>query len=277
MTTTTETARTDLRRERGDRTRRAILETAAQLSSIEGLEELSIGRLAEHLGISKSGLYAHFRSKEELQLATIRVAEELYEEAMVRPAMDEPAGVARVIRFADLYLDYLRDGPFPGGCFFIAASIDPARNRGPVKEALAAAQADLLDFFADEIGNGQALGEIPDDVPARDLAFAADGMLTAADLNYLLFDDANLSRACKAGRAPAARAIRLKRQPQDRLPKVRPSGPLRRFGLERGHVVATAAKPGRQLLELSQEVAGDSDVLLHDRPGAARARIGITR
>src|SRR5690606_5875068 len=144
-----ESMRPDLRRERGARTRRAILENAARLSSVEGLEGLSIGRLAEHLAISKSGLYAHFRSKEELQLATIRTAEAMYDEALVQPALAGPPGIARVLRFADLYLDYLRDGPFPGGCFFIAAAIDPARNRGPVKEALAKTQQELLDFFAD--------------------------------------------------------------------------------------------------------------------------------
>ena len=181
--------RPDLRRERGDRTRRAILEGAALLSSVEGLEGLSIGRLAEHLGMSKSGLYAHFRSKEELQLATVRTADAMYAEALVQPALQEPAGIGRVLRFADLYLDYLRDGPFPGGCFFIAASIDPARNRGPVKEALAASQARLLDFFADEIATAQSLGEVPDDIAARELAFVVDGLLAGADLNFLLFDD----------------------------------------------------------------------------------------
>ena len=188
--------RPDLRRERGDRTRRTILENAARLSSVEGLEGLSIGRLAEHLAISKSGLYAHFRSKEELQLATIRTAEAMYREALVEPAMTEPPGIARVLRFADLYLDYLRDGPFPGGCFFIAASIDPARNRGPVKQALAETQQELLDFFADEVASGRATGEMPADVDPRQIAFELDALLAGADLNYLLFDDpAYLERA----------------------------------------------------------------------------------
>lgn len=181
--------RPDLRRERGDRTRHAILESAARLSSVEGLEGLSIGRLADHLGLSKSGLYAHFRSKEELQLATIRTADVMYEEALVQPALQEPPGVGRVLRFADLYLDYLRDGPFPGGCFFIAASIDPARNRGPIKAALAASQAELLGFFAEEIATAQSLGEVPAGVASRELAFAVDALLTGADLNFLLFDD----------------------------------------------------------------------------------------
>jgi AcrR family transcriptional regulator len=188
MTTIPE-PRPDLRRERGDRTRRAILEGAALLSSVEGLEGLSIGRLADHLGISKSGLYAHFRSKEELQLATVRTADAMYAEALVQPALEEDPGIGRVLRFVDLYLDYLRDGPFPGGCFFIAASIDPARNRGPVKQALAATQAELLAFFAEEIATAQSQGDVPEGTPPRALAFEVDGLLAGADLNYLLFDD----------------------------------------------------------------------------------------
>lgn len=197
--TTTPQSRPDLRRERGDRTRRAILESAAHLSSVEGLEGLSIGRLADHLGISKSGLYAHFRSKEELQLATVRTAEAMYEEALVQPALEQPAGVGRVLRFADLYLDYLRDGPFPGGCFFIAASIDPARNRGPVKAALAAAQAELLDFFAEEIATAQSVDEVPGEVASRELAFGVDALLAGADLNFLLFDDPSYLELAKDG------------------------------------------------------------------------------
>lgn len=189
----------DGRRIRGDRTRAAILESAAILSSTEGLEGLSIGRLADHLGMSKSGLYAHFRSKEELQLATVRHAEAMYEEALVTPALAEPAGLARVLRFADLYADYIRDGPFPGGCFFIAAAIDPARNRGPVKEALAAAQAELLDFVAEEIATAQAAGDVAADVAPRELAFAVDALLTGADLNFLLFDDPAYIDQAKAG------------------------------------------------------------------------------
>lgn len=191
--------RLDLRRARGERTRRTILESAARLSSVEGLEGLSVGHLAEHLGISKSGLYAHFRSKEDLQLATVRTAEAMYDEALVQPALAEEPGVDRLVRFADLYLDYLRDGPFPGGCFFIAASVDPARNRGPVKEALARSQSELLNFFADEITTAQASGELPTDMPPEELAFALDALLAGADLNYVVFDDPAYLEMAKRG------------------------------------------------------------------------------
>jgi AcrR family transcriptional regulator len=181
--------RPGLRRARGDRTRRTILEQGAQLASLEGLEGLSIGRLAAHLGMSKSGLYAHFRSKEELQLAAIRTAADMYEAALVVPALEEPPGRARLLGFVDRYLDYVRDGPFPGGCFFIAAAVDPVRLRARVKALLAEEQRKLLDFLESCVRDGQLRGELPPAVDAVRLAFSVDALLTGADLNFVLFDD----------------------------------------------------------------------------------------
>lgn len=188
----------DRRRERGDRTRRTILEAAARLASVEGLEGLSIGRLADHLEISKSGLYAHFRSKEELQLATVRTAAAIYERDLVIPAMASPPGRGRLISFCDLFLEYMRSGPFPGGCFFVASTMDPARRRSRVKAALAEVQASLLGFFEGCVRDAQKAGEIGTEVDPAGMAFAVDGILVGADLNFLLFDDAtylDLARA----------------------------------------------------------------------------------
>lgn len=179
----------DRRRERGDRTRRSILEAAARLASVEGLEGLSIGRLAEHLELSKSGLYAHFRSKEGLQLATIAMASEIYERDLIVPTMESEPGRDRIIRFCDLFLDYVREGPFPGGCFFIASMMDPARQRSRVKEALAHVQAQLLEFFEGSVRDAQELGQLPAGINPRQMAFAIDGVLAGADVNFLLFDD----------------------------------------------------------------------------------------
>lgn len=188
---TASTATPDRRRERGARTRRTILEASARLAGVEGLEGLSIGRLASYLQMSKSGLFAHFRSKEELQLATIRTVMEMYDEAIVAPAMEHPPGRDRLLRFVDRYLDYLRDGPLPGGCFFIASMLDPARLRDRVRELLAENQAQLLDMFEECVREGQRRGEIAAEGDPRDLAFAVDGLLIGADLNFVLFDDAN--------------------------------------------------------------------------------------
>ena len=87
------------RRQRADgqRSRAAILKGASELATIEGLEGLSIGRLADHIGMSKSGLYAHFGSKQELQLATIDAAQEIFEREVVNPALEQPEGLAQVL------------------------------------------------------------------------------------------------------------------------------------------------------------------------------------
>lgn len=102
------------RRADGERSRRAILGAATRLASVEGLEGLSIGRLAEHTGMSKSGLYAHFGSKEELQLATIDEASDVFDREIIAPAMAEPAGRARLTALCDGFLDHLERRVFPG-------------------------------------------------------------------------------------------------------------------------------------------------------------------
>lgn len=182
-------SRPDGRRVRGDRTRQAILEGAARLASVEGLEGLSIGRLASHLGLSKSGLYAHFGSKEELQLATIQTASAMYERDLIGPALEAKPGRDRLLVFCDRFLAYVRHGPFPGGCFFIASYLDPANLRGPVRALLASNQRALLDFLADCVRDAQAAGEIPGQPEPEQFAFAVDAILTGADVNYLLLDD----------------------------------------------------------------------------------------
>ena len=197
-------ARPDGRRARGDRTRHAILEGAARLASVEGLEGLSIGRLASHLGISKSGLYAHFGSKEELQLATIRTAADIYERDVLGPALEAAAGRDRLIAFTDAFFEYVQHGPFPGGCFFVAASLDPANLRGAVKALLASEQRALLDFLAGCARDAQDLGQLADDRTAPEVAFEVDAVMAGADINYMLFDD---PRCLAQGRSSVRRLL----------------------------------------------------------------------
>ncbi|TME13792.1 MAG: TetR/AcrR family transcriptional regulator, partial [Chloroflexi bacterium] len=110
----------DKRRQRGERTRQAILSHAARLASAEGLEAVSLQRLAGDLGISKSGLFAHFGSKEELQLATVEEAAWVFTLEVLKPGLHEPAGVGRVTALCEAFLSYVERGVFPGGCFFEA-------------------------------------------------------------------------------------------------------------------------------------------------------------
>src|SRR6187401_987095 len=125
----------------GERTRREILTTAARLATIEGIRHLSIARLADEVGISKSGLYAHFGSKEELQLATIDTAEDIYEHDVYEGIAGVPPGLDGVIALADAHLDHLRRKVFPGGCFFDAAAGDLAVERGVIRDRVAAFQS----------------------------------------------------------------------------------------------------------------------------------------
>src|SRR4051812_40281934 len=121
----------DGRRLRGDKTRRAILTRAMQISSVEGLEGLSLGRLAADLGISKSGLFAHFGSKEELQLKTLRAARRIFYEATVRPALGEPEGISRLAALVAADPDYLSRDAFEGGCLFISSAAQYDSPPGP--------------------------------------------------------------------------------------------------------------------------------------------------
>src|ERR671936_3034700 len=111
-------AREDGRRVRGLKTRQAILAHAARVGSAEGLDAVSLQRLADDLGISKSGLFAHFGSKEELHLATVEVAAQIFTDEVLRPALAQPRGIGRVWALCNSWLSYLERGVFPGGCFF---------------------------------------------------------------------------------------------------------------------------------------------------------------
>src|SRR6476469_1222156 len=106
------------RRAAGERSRRAILSEAAQLATVEGIEGLSIGRLAQAVGMSKSGLYAHFGSKEELQLATIETAHTLFHELVIEPALVATTALGRLRMLIELFLRHVENKVYPGGCFY---------------------------------------------------------------------------------------------------------------------------------------------------------------
>src|SRR5256886_16639401 len=111
---------TDGRRLRGMKTRQSILAHAARVGSAEGLEAVSLQRLASDLGISKSGLFAHFGSKEELHMATIEAAAQIFADEVIRPALALPRGGGRAWALCERWMCYLERGDFPGGWFFCA-------------------------------------------------------------------------------------------------------------------------------------------------------------
>ncbi len=129
------------RRADGERTRGAILRAAASLATVDGLDGLSIGNLAAATGISKSGLYAHFGSKQEMQLATVEEAERILDEEVVQPALAAPDGLQRLAAACEAFFSYVERRVFPGGCFFAATAMEMGTRPGPVRDRIAAVQS----------------------------------------------------------------------------------------------------------------------------------------
>jgi AcrR family transcriptional regulator len=176
------------RRPRSDgiRSRRAILDASARLATVEGLNGLSIGGLAEHIGMSKSGLYAHFKSKEELQLATIETAAELFNAEVVEPGSAAPAGLARVWALSEEFLSHLERGIFPGGCFFASVAAEVDTRPGPVRDRIYEVIDEWVGALVDAIAGAQAAGEIDPAEDAGQLAFEIDAMLLMANAAYVM-------------------------------------------------------------------------------------------
>ena len=180
----------DGRRRRGNRTRESILQAAADLASVEGLEGLTIGRLATELGISKSGLFAHFGSKEELQLATIDAARRRFVDHVVKPSRSLPRGRARLEALMTDWLAYFRSEVFDGGCFFhaIKAEFD-SRPDNAVREVVTEDVRQFLGFLTREVRKAQEAGDLDPAVEPEQLAFELDALGAAANQQFQLMQD----------------------------------------------------------------------------------------
>ena len=186
----------------GERSRQAILRGATELATIEGLEGLSLGTLAAHIGMSKSGLYAHFGSKQELQLATIDAAEEIFEHEVTRPGLAAGGPLAQVLGLSDAFLSYVERRVFPGGCFFAAAAAEfDARGGGPVRTRIQEFHTEWLAMVVDLIREAQKQGEIAADADPEQITFELDSLMLGANAAFLLFGDSEaLERARHAVR-----------------------------------------------------------------------------
>jgi AcrR family transcriptional regulator len=167
---------------KGAETRAAILDRAVDLASAEGLEGLTIGRLATELEMSKSGLFAHFGSKQELQLATVEAAANRFRAAVIEPALDSPDGAPRLRAMADSYLAHLDGGAYSGGCFWAATSAEYDDRPGPVRDAIAAA----LDTWLSELERQARVAGVAD--PGR-LAFELFAVVMGANSRFRLSGD----------------------------------------------------------------------------------------
>jgi len=173
----------------GERTRAAILRAAASLATVDGLEGLSIGNLAAATGISKSGLYAHFGSKQELQLATVGEAERIFTAEVVRPALAARPGLAQLAAACEAFLGYVQRGVFPGGCFFAAAALEMGTHPGPVKDRVAAIQSGFTALLRGFAATALEQHELPAREDPDRLAFELHAILLAADTKFILNDD----------------------------------------------------------------------------------------
>jgi AcrR family transcriptional regulator len=194
---------------KGERTRATILTKAAELATVEGLEGLSIGQLAKATGMSKAGLYAHFGSKEQLQLATIDHAREIYVEEVTKPGLAAPKGVARLQAVCEAFVSYVERRVFPGGCFFWAAASELGTRRGRVRDAVAENQVDWLALLERLAREAQELGELEPEVDARQLAFELNAVMVAANNTFILQGDPEIlerGRAAVHDRIDRARA-----------------------------------------------------------------------
>lgn len=177
------------RKEHGERTREGILKVAVDLASAEGLEGLTIGRLASETRMSKSGLFAHFGSKEELQLATVEAARKIFIREVIRPALSADEGLARLWKLCDIWLSYVRGGVFRGGCFFAAAASEFDSRPGPVRDRIAEIMKEWLHALRRAVQEAQGAGQLDARVDAAQLAFEFNALELGANWAFQLYGD----------------------------------------------------------------------------------------
>lgn len=156
---------------KGDATRTAILDRGVELATQIGLEGLTIGRLAADLGLSKSGLFAHFRSKEALQIQVLDAAAERFVEEIVRPAVKHPRGEPRMIALFDNWLAWTKTNSGPGGCLFVAAAAELDDRPGAVRDRLVALQKGWLETVAIVFSTGVAERHFREDLDPEQFAY----------------------------------------------------------------------------------------------------------
>jgi AcrR family transcriptional regulator len=183
----------------GERSRKAILREAGRLATVEGINGLSISRLAGAVGMSKSGLFAHFGSKEELQVATIESARAVFTEVVIEPAMSAPTGLERLRQLGENFLRYVEGGLYPGGCFFSSVVAEMAMRPGPVRDGAVQVLNEFSRHVETAVRDAQAEGAIDSSEDAEQLAFELDGYLSLANAQFAVSQEsAPIDRARRA-------------------------------------------------------------------------------
>lgn len=179
----------------GERTRKLILDTAVRLATIEGLDGLSIGKLSSATGVSKSGVYAHFDSKEDLQLATVDTARQLFMDVVVMRALDAE-GLDRLRALCESFLSYVENRTLPGGCFFAAVAAELGGRPGPLKERVLVNQEDWMRLLTEAAEEAVRRGQLRADTDVAVLVFELNALVISANTVFVLHEDpAILARA----------------------------------------------------------------------------------
>ncbi len=174
----------------GERSRARVLEQAAALATLEGLEGISIARLATATGMPKSSVYVLFGSKEQLQLATIDTARASFITHVVTPAISAcPPGRQRLLRLCEGFLDYVEQRVFPGGCFFVTVSAEMGGRHGAVRDRVASYQQQWRELLMQTARDAHAAADLSHDTDADQLAFELGAILAGANLAAVLHDD----------------------------------------------------------------------------------------
>lgn len=194
---------------KGDETRQGILAKAFELSTVGGLAGLTIGRLAEHTGLSKSGLFAHFGSKEALEVAVVEEASRQFVHDVLVPALAKPRGEPRLHALFDNWLAW---GKRPGGCFFVAASAELDDRPGPARDALARANKDWLDELATAARIAQSEGHFRADIDPHQFAFEAYSIMLGSHFFYRFVRDPAAIERTRRAFADLVSGMRVKRR-----------------------------------------------------------------
>jgi AcrR family transcriptional regulator len=179
----------ETRTPRGDDTRRAILQEAVRIGGTEGLDRLTIGRLATALGSSKSGVFGLFGSKEELQLAAIAEAKRSFVSDVISPALTTAPGLGRLWTLCSVWLDHSSADAKSGNCFFLSAGTEFDTRPGRIHEAIVTVWEEWNEFHRRTIVEAQQLGEITADTDPAQLAFELGALERGATLDLMLLGD----------------------------------------------------------------------------------------
>lgn len=159
------------------------------MATVEGLDGLSLARLADAVGMSKSGLFAHFGSKEELQLATIDAASTIFDELVIEPAGKEAGGLPRLLAYVALFLQHVEQAVFPGGCFFVSAMSELDAQPGPARDGALAFSQRWLALLARQVMDAQATGELDPTADPSQIAFELNAYMVLGNMQFVATSD----------------------------------------------------------------------------------------